>query len=67
MYWLMIRRISGDKCVWQRCSDTQQRLLEREDHVIGAEGAVYKASTDPVAGAVTIHNGQASGKYMVAI
>jgi hypothetical protein len=50
---------------WQHCSDTQQWLHERDDHVIGAEGAAYKARHRPGAG--TIEHGQACGKYMATI
>jgi hypothetical protein len=38
---------------------------KREDHVLGAEGAAYKARHRP--GAVTIHNGEVFGKYMTTI
>ena len=40
-------------------------LPKRADHVIGVEGAAYKARHRPGAG--TIRNGQASGKYMATI
>ena len=46
-------------------SCTSQWLPEREDHVIGAEGGVYKALHPP--NEVTISNDQALGKYMVTI
>ena len=46
-------------------SDTSQWLSERVDHVIGAEGAAYKALHRH--GTVKISNGEAFGKYMATV
>jgi hypothetical protein len=59
------QRISGEKWVLGHCYDTSHWFPERGDHVIGAEGAVYKARHRP--GVVTIRNGQVCDKYIASL